>query len=158
MVCFCDLFPRRRYHIRPCDRINSLANLDKRLLEVVRSLREGTWSYIRGSSTKRDLAASLAEQLGRPPSWGDPTVIPAYGGNFADEAWKQLGVGGRCGIGGMPCELLHGGIGESIGLQNDCIANAAIRAVYAFAQALVLNLPVSLRRAHSFGFIAQPGL
>ncbi|KAF8560354.1 hypothetical protein OG21DRAFT_1502658 [Imleria badia] len=141
-IMWCFFYQPQRLHPSFVKWINSLANLDKRLLEVVRSLREGTWSYIRGSSTKRDLAASLAEQLGRPPSWGDPTVIPAYGGNFADEAWKQLGVGGRCGIGGMPCELLHGGIGESIGLQNDCIANAAIRAVYAFAQALVLNLPV----------------
>lgn len=114
---------------------------------VLRSLREGTWSYIRGSSTKRDIAASLAEELGRPPSWGDPTVLPAYG-NFADEAWKQLGVSGRCGIGGMPCELVHGSIGARFGVQNDCIANAAIRAVYAFAQALALYLPVSPYRAH----------
>jgi hypothetical protein len=146
MVCFCDLFHGIDLH--PCGRIGSLANVDKGLLEVVRGLREGTWSYIRGSSTKRDIAGSLAGKLGRSPSWGDPNVLPAYGGNLANEAWKQLGVDGRCGIGGMPCELVHGGIGVRFGLQNNCIANAAIRAVHAFAQVLVLYLPVSLHCVH----------
>lgn len=145
MVCFCALFLT---NIHPCDRIDSLANVDKGLLGVLRGLREGTWSYIRGSSTKRDIASSLAEKLGISPSWGDPNVLPAYGGNLANEAWKQLGVDGRCGIGGMPCELVHGGIGARFGLQNNCIANAAIRGVHAFAQVLVVYLPVSLRRAH----------
>ncbi|KAH0838300.1 hypothetical protein J3R83DRAFT_6577 [Lanmaoa asiatica] len=121
--------------------INSLANLDKRLIEVLRALREGTWSYIHGSSAKRHILSPLAEELGRSPSWGDPTILPAYGGNFADKAWKQLGVDGRSGIGGLPCELVHGGIGARFGLHNNCTTNTAIRATHAFAEALVIYLP-----------------
>lgn len=135
--------------VPPCDRINSLANVDKRLLEVLRGLRDGSWSYIRGSSTKRDIAGSLAQELGLSLSWGDPTILPAYGGSLANEVWKRLGVDGRNGIGGMPCELVHDGIGARFGLQNSCIANAGLRAVYAFAQTLVLFLPVSLRCTHT---------
>ena len=118
-------------------------------MEVLRGLREGTWTYIHGSSTKRDILVHLAEELGYSPSWGDPTLLPAYGGDFANEAWKRLGVSGRSGIGGLPCELVHGGIGARFGLHRSCIANAAIRAIHAFAEALVIYLPVSLRCAHN---------
>lgn len=138
----------QRHHIPLRDRINSLANVDKRLLEVIRALREGTWSYIHSPSTKRNILGPLAEELGRSPSWGDPTVLPAYGGDLANEAWKQLGVDERSGIGGLPCELVHGGVGARLGLHNSCIANVAIRAMYAFAKALVIYLPVSLRRVY----------
>ena len=134
------------HHIPPYDRINSLANVDKRLLELLRALRAGTWSYIHGSPRKRDIVRSLAEELGRSPSWSDPTVLPAYGGKVANEAWKQLGVDGRNGIGGLPCELVHGGVGARFGLQGSCATNATIRIVYAFAQTLLLYLPVSPRR------------
>ncbi|KAG8219811.1 hypothetical protein J3R82DRAFT_784 [Butyriboletus roseoflavus] len=122
--------------------ISSLANVDKGFLEIIRALREGTWSYIHGSSPKRNILGPLVEELGRPPSWGDPAVLPAYGGDFANEAWKQLGVDGRIGVGGLPCELLHGGIGARFGSHNSCVSNAALRAIYAFVEAFVIYLPV----------------
>ncbi|KAG9314357.1 hypothetical protein JVU11DRAFT_5150 [Chiua virens] len=142
MWCFC--YQPQRLPASYVKWINSLANVDKRLLEVLRAIRERKWSYIYGSSSDRDILGPLAKELGRPALWGDPTVLPAYGGSLADEAWKQLGVAGRGGIGGLPCELVHGDIGARFGLHNSCTANAAIRAIYAFAQALVIYLPVHL--------------
>ncbi|KAF8140263.1 hypothetical protein EV363DRAFT_1426683 [Boletus edulis] len=139
-IMWCFLYQPQRLPPTFVKWINSLANIDKRLLEVLRALREGTWSYARGS--KHNIVGSLAEELGRSSSWADPAVLPAYGGNFANDTWKQLGVEGRSGIGGMPCEIVHGGIGASFGLQNDCVANTAIRTAYVFAQALALYLPV----------------
>ncbi|KIJ68456.1 hypothetical protein HYDPIDRAFT_173171 [Hydnomerulius pinastri MD-312] len=122
--------------------INSLANADRRLLDVLRALREGKWSYIHGSPTQRNLVCTLSEKLGHPPSWGDPVLLPSHGGPVADAAWKTLGVHGRNGIGGLPCELVHGGVAARLGLKNSCIANAAVRAAYAFVEALAIYLPV----------------
>jgi hypothetical protein len=128
----------------PHGRINSLARADRRLLELLRAVQEGKWSYIYGSTIKRDIVCTLAEELGHPPSWGDPVVLPAYGGRIADAAWKKLGVRGRNGVGGLPCNLVHGGVNARLGLDDSCVANAAQRAVYAFLKALVIYLPVGL--------------
>ncbi|KAF9229279.1 hypothetical protein BS17DRAFT_771260 [Gyrodon lividus] len=140
MWCFC--YQPQRLPPSYVRWINSLANADRRLLEVLRARQAGTWSYIDGSPTERILACTLAEELRYPPSWGDPVALPAYGGQIADAAWKRLGVHGRNGVGGLPCELVHGSVTARFGLDNSCVANAAVRAAYAFVKALTIYLPV----------------
>lgn len=85
----------------------------------------------------------MAQDLGHPASWGDPSKLPAYGGTVANAAWKQLGVTSRHGVGGLPCETLHGGLSVRWGLGDGCTANASIRFALAFAEAIALYLPVS---------------
>ncbi|KAF8846379.1 hypothetical protein BDN67DRAFT_940190 [Paxillus ammoniavirescens] len=141
-IMWCFFYQPQRLSSSYVKWINSLARADRRLLEVLRAVQEGTWSYIYGSTIKRDIVCTLAEELGHPPSWGDPVVLPAYGGRIADAAWKKLGVHGRNGVGGLPCNLVHGGVNAKLGLDDSCVANAAERAAYAFVKALVIYLPV----------------
>ncbi|KAH7930976.1 hypothetical protein BV22DRAFT_1027730 [Leucogyrophana mollusca] len=122
--------------------IMSLARVDRRLLDALRALRLGQWSYIHGSATQSNLLISLSEDLGLPATWGDPEVLPAFGGPGADVIWKALDVRNRRGIGGVPCELVHAGVGAQWGLGGSCIMNAAARAAYAFIEAIALYLPV----------------
>ncbi|EGO02771.1 hypothetical protein SERLA73DRAFT_176142 [Serpula lacrymans var. lacrymans S7.3] len=122
--------------------IMSLANVDKRLLRALRVLRTGEWSYIRGSSDYGHLLTSYSKDLGHPTAWGDPHVLPAYGGSMADAVWKNLGVQGRDGIGGLPCELVHAGVAAKWGLGESCGMNAVVRAVYAFIEAMAIYVPV----------------
>src|SRR6267154_4498745 len=72
-------------------RISSLANLDKRLLDVLRVIRSKEWTYGH-SSTHSHLLTSYAKDRGYPSPWGDPQVLPAFGGADADVTWKALGV------------------------------------------------------------------
>lgn len=126
-------------------RISSLANIDSRLTEVLRRIRDGEWSYARGSPKHRTLLGTLAEQLGYPPSWGDPTILPANGGLNADIIWKELGVTGRKGVGGVPCNIVHGDVGNAFGgVGASCLGNAGIRGLMGFLQALVIYAPVCL--------------
>ncbi|KIJ21755.1 hypothetical protein PAXINDRAFT_165154 [Paxillus involutus ATCC 200175] len=141
-IMWCFFYQPQRLSSSYVKWINSLARADRRLLELLRAVQEGKWSYIYGSTIKRDIVCTLAEELGHPPSWGDPVVLPAYGGRIADAAWKKLGVRGRNGVGGLPCNLVHGGVNARLGLDDSCVANAAERAVYAFLKALVIYLPV----------------
>lgn len=88
----------------------------------------------------------MAYDLGYPRSWGDTAQLPSHGGEVADKIWKQLGVKGRSGIGGVPCEIAHGGVGSSIipgGAGGSCAANTAIRGTMGFVEALAIYAPVS---------------
>jgi hypothetical protein len=118
--------------------------VDRRLLETLRHVRDGSWTYSHGSSLHRDLLMTYSRDLGYPESWGDPTVLPARGGPSATETWRALGVSGRSGRGGVPCELVHGTVGTSLGLQASCTANIGIRAMTAFLEAFLIYLPVRL--------------
>jgi hypothetical protein len=84
----------------------------------------------------------MAQDLGHPPSWGDPVQIPAYGGSFANATWQKLGVTSRTNVGGFPCEMVHGGLGLKWGFGNSCTGNATIRLAVAFVEAMALYLPV----------------
>ncbi|KIK28547.1 hypothetical protein PISMIDRAFT_36903, partial [Pisolithus microcarpus 441] len=122
-------------------RIDRLARVDWRLLELLRAVRQGNWSYIRGSDQHK-VASSLASDLGYPTSWGNPKLLPACGGQTANRAWTALGVSGRDGVGGLPCQLVHGRAAAWLGLDDSCVANAIFRAAYALIEAFAIYLPV----------------
>ncbi|KAI6133060.1 hypothetical protein EDD16DRAFT_1734205 [Pisolithus croceorrhizus] len=121
--------------------INRLARIDWRLLELLRAVRQGNWSYIHGSDQHK-VASSLATDLGYPTSWGNPKHLPARGRQTANKAWMALGVSGRDGVGGLPCQLVHGRAAAWFGLDDGCVANAVFRAVYALIEAFTIYLPV----------------
>ena len=115
----------------------TLANIDPRILAALRAIRTGNFSYKKGLSVPPDLVTSLSADLGYPAAWGDPAQLPPFGGPSADAVWKVLGVPNRHGVGGLPCEVVHGGV-----TGNSCTANAGIRGLQAFAEAIALYLPV----------------
>lgn len=117
--------------------IMTLANIDPRILAAVRAIRAGHFSYSKAFSNPPDLTTSLSVDLGYPAAWGDPRKLPAYGGSAADKTWKDLAVPNRHGVGGLPCEIIHGSV-----TGNSCTANAAIRGLHAFAEAAAIYLPV----------------
>lgn len=126
-------------------RIMSLANIDPRILGALRGIRTGDISYRTNACSPPDLLSSLSTDLGYPSAWGDISRIPAFGGAKAADAWKTIGVPTRDGLGGIPCELVHGGVtGPS------CTANAVIRGAHAFAEALAIYLPVGPYRLACF--------
>lgn len=116
----------------------SLANIDPRILLALRALRVGNFSYVKGISRPPDIATTFAQDLGYPKSWGDPALLPAYGGAAANSVWKTLGVTNRAGLAGLPCEIVHGGITSS------CTANSAMRGSKAFLEALAIYVPVRI--------------
>lgn len=124
--------------------IDNLARVDPRLLDAVRIIREGKWSYAHGSPSHAHILSDMSRDLGHPAVWGDPAHLPPYGGPSADAIWKQLGVTNRSGVGGFPCEIVHNGLGASWGLGNGCTTNAGIRLALAWVQALAIYLPVRL--------------
>ena len=117
----------------------ALANIDLRILQALRAIREGNLSYTKSYAAQSDLLPSLSIDLGLPPEWGDVTRIPAYGGPQAQALWTAIGVANRAGLGGIPCELVHGGV-----TGGSCIANALIRGAHAFAEAIAIYVPVCL--------------
>lgn len=124
--------------------IGNLANLDPRLKYALKALREGNFSYERNICNPPDLLTSMSTDLGFPASWGNPIQLPARGSD-ADNlvVWKDLEVKGRDGLGGLPCEIVHGGVGRSLGLpDNSCTVNVAVRQRNAFLKALLIYLPV----------------
>lgn len=121
--------------------ISSLANVDKRLLDALRVMHSKEWVYGH-SSTHSHLLTSYAKDRGYPSSWGDPQGLPACGGANADVIWKALGVPGRRGVGGLPCELLHSRVTTRWGLDNSCLTNVGVRFCLAFIEAVALYLPV----------------
>ncbi|KAF9481427.1 hypothetical protein BDN70DRAFT_974936 [Pholiota conissans] len=122
--------------------INTLSRLDGRIVTALQRIRDGSWSYISGSSLHAGLLQQSAIKMGLPSAWGDPNALPAYGGSIANEAWKALGITNRPGVGGIPCELLHQEVGTSLGLGSSCTANAALRTLKGFMDALAIYLPV----------------
>ena len=137
-------------------RINSLAKVDHRLIGALRAVRDGNWSYIRGSSSHSQILSGMAEELGHPAVWGDPDYLPPYGGSSADRVWQQLGVTSRPGVGGFPCDIVHAGIGSRWGLGNGCAANAGIRFALAFLEAILLYLPVRSLFRGGFNILLTP--
>jgi hypothetical protein len=124
--------------------IATLASLDERVLYALRLLRDGRWSYVNGSPSHSHVLRMFSKELGYNASWGDPAALPAYGGAMADAAWRSLGVKTRPGVGGLPCELVHGGVGSNLGLEGSCTANSSLRGLKAFAEAIAIYLPVSI--------------
>ena len=124
--------------------IATLASLDQRILDVLRLLRDGRWSYINGSPSHSYVLRTFSKELGYNTSWGDPTALPAYGGAAADAVWSSLGVKNRLGVGGLPCELVHGGVGSNFGLDSSCAANSSLRGLKAFLEAIAIYLPASV--------------
>jgi hypothetical protein len=124
--------------------IGTLAHLDPRLKDALKALREGTFSYEKGTCTPPGLLSSLATELGLPASWGDPSCLPARGSEWNNATvWRGLGVKGRNGLGGVPCDLVHGGVGRQYALpDNSCAVNAGVRLWNAFMSALLIYLPV----------------
>ncbi|KAK0208203.1 hypothetical protein DFS33DRAFT_421638 [Desarmillaria ectypa] len=122
--------------------INALANVDARLLRVLRLIYEGQWSYTQGYTSSPTILETYANDLGYPAAWGSPSALPSVGGQKADIIWNELGVTSRSRVGGLPCELVHGGVGSQIGLAGSCTANAGLRAVKALAQSMAIYLPV----------------
>ncbi|KAI0825127.1 hypothetical protein BC628DRAFT_1410532 [Trametes gibbosa] len=117
--------------------IMKMANIDPRLLAALRALRTGQFSYTKRVSEPHDLTTSLSQDLGYPPAWGDFDLLPAYGGPQANETWKALGVSNRNGVGGLPCEVIHGSI-----VGGSCTGNAVLRGALAFVEAVAIYLPV----------------
>jgi hypothetical protein len=134
---------RSSFYDHLIDRISSLANVDKRLLDALRVMHSKEWVYGH-SSTHSHLLTSYAKDRGYPSSWGDPQGLPACGGANADVIWKALGVPGRRGVGGLPCELLHSRVTTRWGLDNSCLTNVGVRFCLAFIEAVALYLPVSV--------------
>ncbi|PBK77357.1 hypothetical protein ARMSODRAFT_277814 [Armillaria solidipes] len=122
--------------------INALANVDARLLRALRLIYEDQWSYTQGYTSSPTLLETYASDLGYPAAWGSPSALPSVGGQKADVIWNKLGVTSRPGVGGLPCELVHGGVGSQIGLAGSCTTNAGLRAVRALAQSMTIYLPV----------------
>ena len=114
-----------------------MANIDDRIVTALRAIRSKRWSYIRGTSPDPNPVALLSQDLGYPIKWGDPTLLPAYGGYVASATWKAFGVPRRGSVGGLPCEIVHGSV-----TGGSCTANVAIRGLHAFLEALALYLPV----------------
>ena len=127
----------------PCQRIilriRSLANIDDRIVTALRAIRSKRWSYINGTSPDPNPVSLLSQDLGYPTQWGDPKLLPAYGGYSASAVWQALGVHRRGHVGGLPCEIVHGSV-----TGGSCTANVAIRGLHAFLEALALYLPVRL--------------
>ncbi|KAJ6509541.1 hypothetical protein C8R47DRAFT_1234154 [Mycena vitilis] len=122
--------------------IHTLAGLDPRLIEALRLIRAKQWSYRTGSPAHLELLRTYARDLGHPAAWGDPSILPAYGGPQADKVWKSFGLTTRPGIGGLPCQLVHGDVGSSFGLEQSCTANAGLRGIKVFLEAIAIYLPV----------------
>ncbi|KAI9804592.1 MAG: hypothetical protein M1833_006665 [Piccolia ochrophora] len=106
--------------------IREAADVDGRLVEALRRLRNGSWIY--GKDTgQAPLLQSMCEDYHWPLEWGDPAkTVP------------------------IPCEIVHMGTGAS------CEKHAAGRFIrafkFAFATYLPLNLIVRIRSPSSSGF------
>jgi hypothetical protein len=142
--------------------IGTLADIDTPIIQTLQYIRAGTWSYSTGSPEHGHILHKSTQKLGFPASWSDPFVLPAYGGSVANAVWKSIGVHSRSGVGGLPCEIVHGHTGVSLGLQQSCAANTGLRALKAFLEALVIYLPVSrivsltTRRSINLLYIYKP--
>ncbi|KAF9020961.1 hypothetical protein BDZ89DRAFT_1071880 [Hymenopellis radicata] len=105
--------------------IGALADVDPRLLRTLQLIRGKNWSYVNGSANHLSILEDYAVELG-----------------IANEAWATLGVSSRPKVGGLPCELVHGGMGSTLGLAHSCTANSSLRALRALVQSILIYLPV----------------
>ncbi|CDU23497.1 uncharacterized protein SPSC_02126 [Sporisorium scitamineum] len=165
--------------------ITNLATMDERLLLALRCCRTGkplTWNYQSKEVSPEGvhLLGSLAEELGHPYEWGDPTRLP----NTAAEARTMIaqaraakaagalteaadkgpnpgyvlngatGPRGRGEMGGMPCELVHCGTGGG-----NCYKNALYRWIRGWRMSMAIYFPVHLLPRLLFnprGFLSSP--
>lgn len=94
--------------------IKGVAQVDHRLIEVLRRARRGEFLYGRDTG-QAPLLQSMCKEYNWPLVWGDPSqTVP------------------------IPCELVHSGLGPS------CNWHAAKRFFRAFKLALVTSLPLQL--------------
>lgn len=166
--------------------ITNLATMDERLLLALRCIRTGkplTWNYQSKQMTPEGvhLLGSLAEELGHPYQWGDPTRLPntsAEAKAFIAQARAQAaekraagaelengpnpgfvlngaaGPRGRGQMGGMPCELVHCGTGGA-----SCYKNALYRWIRGWRMSMAIYFPVHLLPRLLFnpkGFLSSP--
>ncbi|KZV77638.1 hypothetical protein PENSPDRAFT_621204 [Peniophora sp. CONT] len=118
--------------------ISSLANLDRRIVTTLQDIRKGKFSYVRGVAPTPGILEDCAGDLGYPRAWGNPALVPAYGRPSATTQWQKLGLTCRR-TGGIPCAVVHGTV-----TGHSCTKNFALRAVYAFLEAVALYLPVHI--------------
>ncbi|PWN42057.1 hypothetical protein IE81DRAFT_290943 [Ceraceosorus guamensis] len=164
--------------------ITNLATMDERLLFALRSRHKSNpyrWDYqdTRCPPQAIDLCGSLAESLGHPYEWGDPSRLPATKQQAQQMLLKARaeaaaarregrapaiqphregkepgyimngcsGPRGRGKMAGMPCEIVHCGVGGG-----NCWANAAIRWLRAWKVCMGIYFPVHLLPRLLFGF------
>ncbi|KAJ7293582.1 hypothetical protein C8J57DRAFT_1269402, partial [Mycena rebaudengoi] len=60
----------------------------------------------------------ICPRFGPPSSVGRPRRAPCIRRPRADRVWKQLGLTTRPGVGGLPCQIVHGTVGTSLGLED----------------------------------------
>ena len=115
-------------------------------MEALNRRLDGSWTY--GQRTSHSgLLTTLAEDLQLPPSWGDSLLVPTHGGDHATKKWAELGVTNRSGIGGVPCEIVHGDVGKPFGIVGpSCTTNAAIRCAMGFVEAVAIYAPVCIQQ------------
>lgn len=144
--------------------ITNLATMDERLLVALRCIHSGKpfpWAY-GGKDVSPEgvhLLGSLAEDLGHPYAWGDPTRLPNTAaearamiaearakakseGLEGDGSWVLKGAAGPRGrgeMGGMPCELVHCGTGGA-----SCYLNALYRWIRGWRMSMAIYFPVHL--------------
>ena len=157
--------------------ITNLATMDERLLLALRSIRTGKphrWDYGSPDNTPQsvELLGSLAESLGHPYEWGDPSHLPEdapkarrmvqaakesnararaegrevvvdphrpAGGEPGYVLAGAAGPRGRGKMGGIPCEIVHCGVGGS-----SCLANAGLRWIRGWKVCMGIYVPVHL--------------
>ncbi|MCO5585380.1 hypothetical protein L7F22_039313 [Adiantum nelumboides] len=145
--------------------ISNLASMDHRLLEALRCIRNSKPHYLQYGDRQTepaaiDLLGSLAESMGHPYGWGDITRLP----HNRDEAKKMkkeaikngdqsqfilhgaAGPRGRGELAGLPCELVHCGIGGP-----NCFKNALYRFLRAWKVCMGIYFPVHLVPRLIFG-------
>lgn len=144
--------------------ITNLAAMDERLLLALRSIRKQTphiWIYGNKQSTPAsiDLLGALSESLGHPYSWGDPSLLPkdladaqkqkrsAVAANSTYLMQDAAGLRGKGQLGGMPCEIVHCGVGGP-----NCYKNALYRFLRAYKVCLGIYIPVHLLPRLIFGW------
>jgi hypothetical protein len=130
---------------------------------ALRSLRNGAphvWSYGNKETTPAatDLLGALSESLGHPYSWGDPSQLASSRTHAQSLKRKALATrtefvyqdaAGRRGKGqlaGLPCEVVHCGVGGS-----NCYKNALYRFLRAYKVCLGIYIPVHLLPRLIFG-------
>ncbi|KAI6162186.1 hypothetical protein EDD17DRAFT_1776995 [Pisolithus thermaeus] len=149
-IMWCFFYEPQRLPRSYAKWINRLARIDWRLLELLRAVRQGNWSYIHGSDQHK-VASSLATDLGYPTSWGNPKHLPARGRQTANKAWMALGVSGRDGVGGLPCQLVHGRAAAWFGLDDGCSFIILFnKHVQVYFGPLLLTRPGSILHPDSF--------
>lgn len=105
--------------------IRGVAQVDRRLVEVLRRARKGDFVYGRDTG-QAPLLQSMCKEYNWPLTWGDPAqTVP------------------------IPCELVHSGFGPS------CHWHAAMRFLGAFKIALATSLPLQiLMKARKLSWMA----